>query len=283
MSARRPASGRDSGGDQALAPILAAVAAVPPGDWPAVIEQAYAVAAHWHRGRLRQSGEPYITHPVAVARILAEASADPAVLCAALLHDLPHDTGYTLAALRRDFGADIADLVDQAARLDGAACAALTDAGAASDQDRRALMLKLADRLHNMRTVRYLPADKQQRRSRETIDVFAPLARALALPAFERELAERAEAVLAAGSSDTDRPGPAGIGGGGAAGLLLAVTALTLPGPARRRWLEEWAGELGELPTRRGRARFALSMLAGMPAMAMTLRKHRPAQTRRPR
>ncbi len=268
----------ESGCERALAPVLAAGAGVPPGDWPAVIQRAYTVAAHWHRGQLRYSGEPYIAHPVQVARILVEVGADPQLLCAALLHDLPDDTDCPLAALREEFGAEIAGLVEEVTRLDRldiAACAALAG-GAGPDWDSRVLKLKLADRLHNMRTLSYLTPAKQQRKSREVIEAFVPLARAVGMPTMERELAERATAVLAAGDRGCNPAGPPGRCG--ASRRLLALTALLLPGPARGRWLEEWTGELSTLPTRRSRARFAVSTLTGMPAMAVTLRWRSPAQ-----
>jgi HD domain-containing protein len=273
-------SEQDRGGcERELAPVLAAVAGVPPGNWPAVIQRAYMVAAHWHGAQLRFSGEPYITHPVRVTRILAEAGADPQVLCAALLHDVLEDTECPLAALREEFGAEIAGLVEEVTRLsqlDIAACAAVAG-GTEPGWDSRVLLLKLADRLHNMRTLRYVPPAKQLRKSHEVIEGFVPLARILGMPAMERELAERAAAVLAAADQDSGPTGPTG----GASGRMLAVTALLLPGPARARWLEEWTGELSTLETRRSRARFAMSLLAGMPAMAVTLRRPVPARTGR--
>jgi GTP pyrophosphokinase len=275
--------GRDGACEEALAPVLAACAGVGPGDWPSVIRRAYMVSAYWHRGQLRRSGEPYVTHPVQVARILAEAGADPPTLCAALLHDVPADTGCPVALLREEFGSEVVGLVEGVTRLDGldvAACQALAAGGGApSAWDSRVLMVKLADRLHNMRTVSYLTPAKQQRKSLEVIEGFVPLARALGMPAMEHELAERARAVLAAADPGHGQVRPAG---GGASRRVLALTALLLPGPARGRWLEEWTGELATLPSRPARARFALSMLAGMPALAVTLRGPSPARAGQP-
>ena len=269
--------GRDGDCEQALAPLLAAVADVPPGDWPSVILRAYMVSAYWHRGQLRRSGEPYITHPVQVARILAEAGADPPMLCAALLHDVPSDTGCSLAMLRKEFGTDIAGLVEGVTRLDGldiAACRALAAVGGATAAwDSRVLMLKLADRLHNMRTVSYLTPAKQQRKSLEVIEGFVPLARALEMPAMEQELAERARAVLTAADPGRRQVRPAG---GGASRRVLALTALLLPGPVRGRWLEEWTGELATLPTRSARARFALRLTATRKRPARTTQLRTP-------
>jgi hypothetical protein len=278
-------SGRDEAGcARALEPVLAAVAGVPPGNWPSVIERAYVVAARLHRGQLRKSGEPYITHPVQVALILADAGAGPPLLCAALLHDVPDHTGCSLAALREEFGAEIAGMVEQVIRLDRLDIAASAALAAAVGQgwDSRVLMLKLADRLHNMRTLRYLAPAKQQRKSREAIEAFVPLARALGMPDMERELADRAAAVLAAPGLDGTRSATRLAAAAGASRRMLALTALLLPGPARGRWLDEWTGELNTLPTRRSRARFAVSMLAGMPAMAVTLRRPSPAGAGRP-
>src|SRR5580698_9604259 len=95
-------------GEVALAPLLASVADVHPGNWQPVIRRAYAFSARWHDGQLRYSGDPYISHPVEVARILSETGADPQVLCAALLHDLPNYTGCSYAVLVEEFGAEIA-------------------------------------------------------------------------------------------------------------------------------------------------------------------------------
>ena len=240
-----------------------------------LLRRAYGTAAAWHEGQLRLSGDPYITHPVEVALICQDLGMSPAVRCAALLHDVLNDTACTRAQLRRDFGGEIVDLVEHVIRLDRSR---YPSAAAASEQaqavpDPRALIIKLADRLHNMRTVRYITPDKQQRKSREVLGYFAPLARGLGLEAVARELADLARQTLAQQPHDQaslSAPGPA------RAPVLsrrvLAITSVLLPRAGRDRWLGEWTGELSTLPTRRGRARFTIEMLTGMPRLAAVLR-----------
>src|SRR5918995_3366543 len=126
------------------------------------IEKAYQVAERWHRGQKRKSGDPYITHPLAVTTILAELGMDPATLMAGLLHDTVEDTEYGLDQLRRDFGDSVALLVDGVTKLDkvkfGEAAQAETvrKMVIAMAKDPRVLVIKLADRLHNARTWRYV-------------------------------------------------------------------------------------------------------------------------------
>src|SRR5690349_4890776 len=124
------------------------------------VSQAYDVAAFWHQGQTRKSGDPYITHPLAVATILAENGADDAMLCAALLHDTIEDTPYTLAALNRDFGSEVAALVTGTAALDhinsNEQRTAAQMMATVTSADSRVLAIKVADRLHNMRTVQYI-------------------------------------------------------------------------------------------------------------------------------
>jgi GTP diphosphokinase / guanosine-3',5'-bis(diphosphate) 3'-diphosphatase len=160
------------------------------------------VAASWHQGQTRKSGDPSITHPLAVATILAGTGADDAVLCAALLHDTVEDTPYTLAALTHDFGADIAALVAGTVALDqikgtgqGTAAEVLAAVAAA---DSRVLAIKVADRLHNMRTVEYIAKAKQLRKARESLDIFAPAAARLSLGMIEAELQTLAHATKSA-------------------------------------------------------------------------------------
>ncbi|MGW9430774.1 HD domain-containing protein, partial [Streptomyces decoyicus] len=144
------------------------------------IERAYQVAERWHRGQKRKSGDPYITHPLAVTTILAELGMDPATLMAGLLHDTVEDTEYGLDTLRGDFGDQVALLVDGVTKLDrvkfGEAAQAETvrKMVVAMAKDPRVLVIKLADRLHNMRTMRYLERQKQQKTPRETLKSDAP-------------------------------------------------------------------------------------------------------------
>ena len=169
-----------------------------------LIERACEVAARCHQGQLRRSGDPYITHPVAVATILARlddaGEVDDQTLCAAILHDTVEDTPYTLAALRRDFGAGIAAMVAEHMALDRLGrrpgrqvthvMATITSA------DARVVTTKLADRLHNMQTLQFLPQAKQLRKAREVLDTFLPVAEQLNMPTLRSELQALAFAAL---------------------------------------------------------------------------------------
>ncbi|MCW2870658.1 bifunctional (p)ppGpp synthetase/guanosine-3',5'-bis(diphosphate) 3'-pyrophosphohydrolase [Actinacidiphila oryziradicis] len=166
------------------------------------IERAYQVAERWHRGQKRKSGDPYITHPLAVTTILAELGMDPATLMAGLLHDTVEDTEYGLEALRRDFGDQVALLVDGVTKLDkvkfGEAAQAETvrKMVVAMAKDPRVLVIKLADRLHNMRTMRFLKREKQEKKARETLEIYAPLAHRLGMNTIKWELEDLAFAIL---------------------------------------------------------------------------------------
>ncbi|MER6350965.1 RelA/SpoT family protein [Streptomyces sp. NPDC001634] len=166
------------------------------------IERAYQVAERWHRGQKRKSGDPYITHPLAVTTILAELGMDPATLMAGLLHDTVEDTEYGLEQLRRDFGDTVALLVDGVTKLDkvkfGEAAQAETvrKMVVAMAKDPRVLVIKLADRLHNMRTMRYLKREKQEKKARETLEIYAPLAHRLGMNTIKWELEDLAFAIL---------------------------------------------------------------------------------------
>ena len=146
----------------AIEPLLRVVRANHPKVDVSLLERAYLVAEKAHEGQVRKSGDPYITHPVAVATILAELGLTPPTLAAALLHDTVEDTEYTLDALRRDFGDEIAAMVDGVTKLDkvsfGEAAQAETvrKMVVAMARDIRVLVIKLADRLHNARTWRYV-------------------------------------------------------------------------------------------------------------------------------
>ncbi|AVV43694.1 GTP pyrophosphokinase [Streptomyces sp. P3] len=166
------------------------------------IEKSYQVAERWHRGQKRKSGDPYITHPLAVTTILAELGMDPATLMAGLLHDTVEDTEYGLEDLRRDFGDQVALLVDGVTKLDkvkfGEAAQAETvrKMVVAMAKDPRVLVIKLADRLHNMRTMRYLKREKQEKKARETLEIYAPLAHRLGMNTIKWELEDLAFAIL---------------------------------------------------------------------------------------
>ena len=164
--------------------------------------QAYETAWELHREQKRRSGDPYITHPLAVAQILADLGMTGPTLAAALLHDTVEDTGYTLAELRSDFGEEIASLVDGVTKLDkvtyGASSAAETvrKMVVAMARDIRVLVIKLADRLHNMRTLQWLPPEKQVIKARETLEIYAPLAHRLGMNTVKWELEDLSFATL---------------------------------------------------------------------------------------
>ncbi len=159
-----------------------------------LVSKAYEVAKRQHLGQKRLSGLDYITHPVAVATILAEIGMSSETLAAALLHDTVEDTGYSIQKLEEDFGPEVARLVDGVTKLDkvkyGEASTAETvrKMVVAMAKDIRVLLVKLADRLHNMRTLEFLPAAKQEQKSRETLEIFAPLAHRLGMNAIKWEL-----------------------------------------------------------------------------------------------
>ncbi|MGO3886066.1 MAG: RelA/SpoT family protein [Mycetocola sp.] len=167
-----------------------------------VIEHAYEVAERAHRPQKRQSGEPYITHPVAVAQILADLGIGAKTLAAALLHDTVEDTDYTLEELRADFGDEIAMLVDGVTKLDkvkyGDAAQAETVRKmiVAMSKDIRVLIIKLADRLHNARTWGFVPPEKSVRKATETLEIYAPLAGRLGIQTIKAELQDLSFAVL---------------------------------------------------------------------------------------
>src|SRR5690606_29316710 len=156
----------------------------------------------YHRNQKRKSGDPYITHPLAVATILAELGMNTETLCAALLHDTVEDTPYTLDQLSAEFGDEIAALVDGVTKLDkvkyGEAAEAETvrKMVVAMSRDIRVLVIKLGDRLHNMRTLRYMPRHKEEKKARETLEVFAPLAHRLGMNTLEGELEDLAFATM---------------------------------------------------------------------------------------
>lgn len=168
----------------------------------ALLQHAYDVAEERHRGQNRKSGDPYITHPLAVATILADLGMDTTTLVAALLHDTVEDTGYTLDQLEKDFGAEVAHLVDGVTKLDKVALGSAAEAETirkmiiAMARDPRVLVIKVADRLHNMRTMRFLPPEKQARKARETLEVIAPLAHRLGMATVKWELEDLSFAIL---------------------------------------------------------------------------------------
>ena len=159
-----------------LAPLAQTLSANLPEFKSAELEHAFEVASGAHEGQVRKSGEPYITHPVAVAEILAELGMDQATITAALLHDTVEDTPYSLEALRHDFGDEVAQLVDGVTKLDKltygptAEAETLRKMVVAMSKDIRVLVIKLADRLHNSRTWQFVSPESASRKARETLD-----------------------------------------------------------------------------------------------------------------
>ncbi|RFU39149.1 bifunctional (p)ppGpp synthetase/guanosine-3',5'-bis(diphosphate) 3'-pyrophosphohydrolase, partial [Actinomadura logoneensis] len=191
----RPAGGPcDPALAPALAPLLAQYRSVCPGRDEREIVRGYRVAERLHRGQLRKSGAPFITHPLAVATILAGMGMDTATLVAALLHDTVEDTPYTLDELRADFGEEVAVLVDGVTKLDGRRWGARAEAETlrkivlAAAADLRVLVIKLADRLHNLRTLGFQSPEKRIRIATASHELLVPFAERLGIRVLQREM-----------------------------------------------------------------------------------------------
>ena len=178
----------------ALEPLLHTVKTTHPKADLALIERAYAVAERAHTGQVRKSGDPYITHPLAVTTILAELGMTPVTLAAALLHDTVEDTSYSLEQLSAEFGEEIALLVNGVTKLDKVTYGEAAQAETARKmiiamaRDIRVLVIKLADRLHNARTWRYVSRSSAERKAKETLEIYAPLAHRLGMNTIKWEL-----------------------------------------------------------------------------------------------
>src|SRR6184192_3965169 len=167
-----------------------------PSDDPWLVRRAYEIAAERHRAQLRRSGEPYLTHLLEVAHILADMRLDATTLTAALLHDVIEDTEFPVSRIEERFGAEVAHLVEGVTKI-GRLNIMAPEARQAENvrkmllamvTDVRVVLVKLADRLHNMRTLQYLEPEKQQRISRETLDIYAPIAHRLGMSVVRGEL-----------------------------------------------------------------------------------------------
>src|SRR6187549_1841923 len=185
-----------------LDPLFRAIRASHPKADLALLERAYLTAEKMHGTQTRKSGDPYITHPLAVTTILADIGMTEPTLAAALLHDTVEDTPYTLEQVREDFGDEVALLVDGVTKLDkvkygdSAQAETIRKMIVAMSRDIRVLVIKLADRLHNMRTLRYVRQETQERVARETLDIYAPLAHRLGMNTIKWELEDLAFATL---------------------------------------------------------------------------------------
>ncbi|HEY2142583.1 MAG TPA: HD domain-containing protein, partial [Solirubrobacteraceae bacterium] len=168
------------------------------------VKDAFVFACEHHAAQLRKSGEDFIVHPVGVARICASMRLDTETLCAALLHDTVEDTSASIEEVRERFGEEIAGLVDGVTKLTGLTFQSRDEAQAenyrkmmvAMATDVRVILIKLADRLHNMRTIEAMPKQKQMDKARETLDIYAPLAHRLGIHAIKWELEDLAFATL---------------------------------------------------------------------------------------
>ena len=161
-----------------------------------LLDKAYKKAEELHQGQKRKSGEPYIIHPMAVGKILADLGMDDHTIAAGLLHDVVEDTSYTIDDLRKDFGDDIAVMVDGVTKLTNLVYTTKEEAQAenvrkmflAMSKDIRILIIKVCDRLHNMRTIEYQTPEKIQEKCRETLEIYAPIAARLGMFRFKFEL-----------------------------------------------------------------------------------------------
>lgn len=187
--------------------LIARVRKYHPSDDISMIEKAYGVAYEAHKNQVRKSGEPYIIHPLCVAIILADLELDKETIVAGLLHDVVEDTILTQEEIRQEFGGDVALLVDGVTKLQQVKLSDGHEEEKAADADKlelqaenlrkmflamakdiRVIMIKLADRLHNMRTLKHMPPEKQQRIARETMDIYAPIAQRLGISKIKVEL-----------------------------------------------------------------------------------------------
>jgi GTP pyrophosphokinase len=246
--------------------LLAVVRSYHPDADVSVVQRAHAEAAIWHEGQKRHSGDPFITHCLAVAAIVADLRMPPPVVCAALLHDV-EDTSCPPGRLADQFGEEVADLVAAVrsivlSRSSANAPAVAESCAASPSRETAILAIRLADRLHNMRTLAFVAPPRQFLKARETLEVFAPLARARGMDTVGRELNDLASTVLRAA-----RPAHAFTG------RLLTTVTLLLPTQQRARWQEEWGAELAAHATRRARMRFTLRVLLGSPRLSLTLRR----------
>ncbi|NDV02119.1 bifunctional (p)ppGpp synthetase/guanosine-3',5'-bis(diphosphate) 3'-pyrophosphohydrolase [Pseudoroseicyclus sp. CLL3-39] len=213
-SAREPARRRPARSPRASKPsdpvdaageaLFAAVRAYNPKTDEARLRAAFAFGREMHEGQTRRSGEPYFTHPVAVASILAEQRLDDSTLITALLHDTIEDTKASFAEIEKRFGREVAELVDGVTKLTNLQLSSTHTQQAenfrklfmATSRDLRVTLVKLADRLHNMRTIGSMSPEKQQQKARETMDIFAPLAGRMGMQWMREELEDLAFKVI---------------------------------------------------------------------------------------
>src|SRR3954468_11016285 len=171
-----------------------------PADDLDIIQRAYEFSLQHHNGQPRASGEPYLVHPLEVALVLAEMKMDSTAIVAGLLHDSVEDTSATIEDIQREFGEQVAHIVEGVTKISKIDFASTEERQAenvrkmvlAMVDDIRVVMIKLADRLHNMRTLEHLPAERQQQIARETLDIYAPIAHRLGMGKVRGELEDLA-------------------------------------------------------------------------------------------
>src|SRR6478672_11816414 len=180
--------------------LLEKVRAANPDADTELLRKAYVFSAYEHKGQVRRSGEPYLVHPLEVADILADLRLDVVAITAGLLHDIVEDTPNTIEKIRELFGEDVAHVVEGVTKLSGLQFSSSEERQAESFRkmllamvdDIRVILVKLADRLHNMRTLHHLPEDRRQRIAQETRDIYAPIAHRLGMSKLKNELEELA-------------------------------------------------------------------------------------------
>ena len=191
----------------AIEDIVAKVREYRPNEDLSLLQKAYEFAASQHRGQKRSSGDPYLSHPLAVASILAEMKLDPKSVCVGLLHDIVEDTGTPLKVIEEEFGAEVAHIVNGVTKISKIEFTSAEERQAenfrkmmlAIVDDIRVILVKLADRLHNMRTLQHLPLEKQQRIARETMEIYGPIAHRLGMGKMRGELEDLAFGYLEPG------------------------------------------------------------------------------------
>ncbi|MEL6893236.1 MAG: bifunctional (p)ppGpp synthetase/guanosine-3',5'-bis(diphosphate) 3'-pyrophosphohydrolase [Actinomycetota bacterium] len=201
---RHHAAGASNSGGGEVTPLITTFRRRHPKSSISAINRAYRTAADAHRSQMRKSGESYINHPLAVAQIVAEIGLDEISVAAALLHDAVEDTEITVDDVERDFGEEVAWIVDGVTKLERIQFDSKEEQQAATmrkmlvamAKDLRVLVIKLADRLHNMRTIAAMPLEKQQRIAQETLDIYAPLAHRLGMQEIKQQLEDLAFASL---------------------------------------------------------------------------------------
>ncbi|MFD5859805.1 HD domain-containing protein [Streptomyces chartreusis] len=265
LAPRRPHRVRSA--TPSLDGILAVVRMHHPDADTALIRHAHDEAAVWHAGQTRRSGDPFITHCLAVAAIVADIGMPPSVICAALLHDID-DSPCPPGRVTEHFGQETTDLISgvRTVKFDAIPLGALNFRMARTQvlrptHEEAVLAIRLADRLHNLRTIAFLAPTRRYRVARETLDLVAPLARTAGLTEVSQELHDLSSAAL--------QPAP----GAAVTTRTLTVLTLLLPAPTRARWREEWHAEIGTLSNRCTRTRFTLRVLLGTPRLSWTLRR----------